>query len=495
MDGNIEYSSEKRKTTKKRKLIISFAKKDFLLVLILPSLVYLFTSDNFLKFVVEIVKLLLNRSFYYFGNNRIFVFIGGNMELDKIIEEKIEASRLYGVSKPLIIKEILKIPDYINIKRVDKIIDTYYDTFYIKKEWVKDKETREQRHEKFLNIEKCQSQRFAQIPDGEDKTKYRKIVVLNQDWLKKSQKKFNKILMDIILTKKIRNEKPYGIIPYLHSSVKQKSYVTNAQVHVGDKYVFAIDLKDFYPSVTKQKIYNFFKNKFKLPSDIAMFYAVISTCKSEEGIYRLGQGLSQSSTLAYLVNYSLFNYLYKESFGIGIDMSIYVDDVIFSSENKIPQNFIDRIFGLARKNDMEVKREKVHNYKNDSTKKVTGVYIKGNKTRVANKKHEEFHIQYKYLQKNIVNVKSLDEYFKIYNLYLKFYGNFQHIKMVEGRVHDRYINFINKYDVFFPKGINKKQRHENYKRGNIKTTTENHKINSCYQQLLRKNCLPVSKMI
>ena len=136
---------------------------------------------------------------------------------------------------------------------------------------------------------------------------------------------------------------------------------------------------------------------------------------------------------------------------------------------------------------MLIKRKKVHNYKKESVKKITGVYINGNKTRVANNKHYEFHTQYKYLKNKISDINSLDDYYKIYNLYLKFYGNFQHIKMVEGRVHDRYELFIDEYDEYFPKGINKKQKNLNYQKGNIKNISDNQKINKCYQKLLNKN--------
>lgn len=409
------------------------------------------------------------------------------MDLDKLIEQKIQESRLYGVTKPSIIKEILTIPDDINLKSLDKIIDDFYDTFYIEKTWAKKNLTKEERYKEFLNVEKEKSERLVKIPTVEDSTKYRKIVTINQEWLKKSQKRFNKILMNIMLDKKVRGVKQKSIIPYLHSAVKQRSYHTNAQVHIGDRYVFAIDLKDFYPSVTKYKLYLFFKEKFNLSPDIAMFYSVLSTCKSDDGTYRLGQGLSQSSTLAYLVNYSLFNYLYVLSKDNDIEMSIYVDDVVFSSKKKIPQSFIDRLFGIIKGNDMLIKRKKVHNYKKESVKKITGVYINGNKTRVANNKHYEFHTQYKYLKNKISDINSLDDYYKIYNLYLKFYGNFQHIKMVEGRVHDRYELFIDEYDEYFPKGINKKQKNLNYQKGNIKNISDNQKINKCYQKLLNKN--------
>ena len=165
-------------------------------------------------------------------------------------------------------------------------------------------------------------------------------------------------------------------------------------------------------------------------------------------------------------------------------MSIYVDDVVFSSDKIIPQEFIDSLFGIIKRNKMQIKREKVHNYKKDSVKKVTGVYINGNKTRVANKKHEELNVQFKYLKKHILEVKSIDDYFRIYNLYLKYYGNYQHIKMVEGKVHDRYEKFIKIYDVYFPKGINKKQKNLNYRKGNIKNDSDSQKLNHSYQKLL-----------
>ena len=184
------------------------------------------------------------------------------MDLDKLIEQKIQESRLYGVTKPSIIKEILMIPDDINLKSLDKIIDNFYDTFYIEKTWAKKNLTKEERYKEFLNVEKEKSERLVKIPTGEDNTKYRKIVTINQEWLKKSQKRFNKILMNIMLDKKVRGVKQKSIIPYLHSAVKQRSYHTNAQVHIGNRYVFAIDLKDFYPSVTKYKLYLFFKEKF-----------------------------------------------------------------------------------------------------------------------------------------------------------------------------------------------------------------------------------------
>lgn len=76
MDGRIKFSSEKNKNKKKNSFDFRFSKKDIFLVLVFPQLVKLLTNENFLEFVVKIVKILLNRSFYYFDNNRIFIFNG-----------------------------------------------------------------------------------------------------------------------------------------------------------------------------------------------------------------------------------------------------------------------------------------------------------------------------------------------------------------------------------------------------------------------------------
>lgn len=408
------------------------------------------------------------------------------MNLDEVILEKIKKCRIYGINNPKVIRNIIKIPDYINIKKLDKIIDSFYDNFYILKGSAKPKLTVSQLHEKYLSIEKSNSIRLSSVPINANKSDYRRISVVNKDWLKESQKKLNKILVKTLLYRESDKSPLKSVVPYLHSSIKKRSFNTNAKAHIGNKYVLALDLKDFYPSVSKMKIYSFFKNEMNLSPDAAMIYTVISTVKNEKGEYCLGQGLPQSTTLAFLTNYHLFNYIYYYALELRIKMSVYVDDIIFSSENEIPQEFINRLFGLIKKNKMLIKREKVHRYNNISTKKLTGVYIKGNCATVPYFKYNEIYIQYSELKKNILKIRNFDEYFEVYNLYLKFYGNYQFIYEVEKRIKKIYRQFVEEYDSYFPKGIHKKDKSLNYKKNNIKNITDMYKLNSCYQRLLNK---------
>lgn len=81
MDNKNKVVYENKKTGRKFSFINSFSKKDFLLVLITIQLVKLFTNEKFLEFVVKIVELIMNGSFYYFCNNRIFVLYEVKYEL------------------------------------------------------------------------------------------------------------------------------------------------------------------------------------------------------------------------------------------------------------------------------------------------------------------------------------------------------------------------------------------------------------------------------
>ena len=47
----------------------------------------------------------------------------------------------------------------------------------------------------------------------------------------------------------------YGPHPAVHGFLSQRSIVTNAQNHVGRRYVLNVDLADFFPSITRKRIY------------------------------------------------------------------------------------------------------------------------------------------------------------------------------------------------------------------------------------------------
>ncbi len=66
-----KYQNKKSKN-KMKKISLEYFNNDGILVILLKLVVALLSSEAFLGFVVKIVKYLMNGSFYYFKNNRIF---------------------------------------------------------------------------------------------------------------------------------------------------------------------------------------------------------------------------------------------------------------------------------------------------------------------------------------------------------------------------------------------------------------------------------------
>ncbi|CAM4260807.1 reverse transcriptase domain-containing protein [Erysipelothrix aquatica] len=329
-------------------------------------------------------------------------------------------------------------------------------------------------------------------PKDYDKNSYRTIVNYSNssDWLKKAQKKIHKYIV-----------KELGEVEYLHSTIKSKSYATNAFQHRGENYTLAIDLKNFFTYVSREKLQYTLKDFLQIDSDVAFLYSSMLTSPVDEpphhgGKYNLGQGLPSSPILAYLCHASLFEYIYNNSLKEEITMTVYVDDVVFSSVKPIPQHFIDRLFGLFKRNGLEINKDKIRLYMNGSTKKITGTYVSPQKLSIPNRKHEELHNLYQTLKEKKEKIETMDDYLFLYNIYLKFSGNYQYLIQVECRgedgkisVNPRYKKFEklnNELNILFPRGLKKKKKKTPYSKENMYFEE--------YKQLEEKYKLSVSRL-
>lgn len=74
MDVKFKYTSKDKTKQKEKKLEFEYSNESSIFDKVLNLIAKLLTSSAFLKFVVDIVKLIMNGSFYYFCNNSFFVF-------------------------------------------------------------------------------------------------------------------------------------------------------------------------------------------------------------------------------------------------------------------------------------------------------------------------------------------------------------------------------------------------------------------------------------
>lgn len=86
-------------------------------------------------------------------------------------------------------------------------------------------------------------------------------------------------------------------------------------------------------------------------------------------------GAPTSQILSYLVNHRMFDEMQTLADKCSVTMTIYVDDVTFSSEQKITHKFKKKIFQIIERYSFQVSKNKVRSYTKEYPKLVTGVII------------------------------------------------------------------------------------------------------------------------
>lgn len=200
-----------------------------------------------------------------------------------------------------------------------------------------------------------------------------------------------------IIQKRIKNCLGRITVPdNVFSGIKGRSYADNARFHVGNnrRNLYKIDLTAFFPSITRDTVYRFFAEDLLCSPDVAQLLADLTTidlgkssAKNIDEIYEflkeknvsnynhLISGAPTSQILSYLVNHKMFDEMQKLADDNGITMTVYVDDVTFSSENRISKDFRDKIITIIRKYNYQISRKKVKRYTKLYPKLVTGVII------------------------------------------------------------------------------------------------------------------------
>lgn len=212
------------------------------------------------------------------------------------------------------------------------------------------------------------------------------------------------------------------------SGIKGRSYSDNACSHLGKKLrnLYKIDLTAFFPSISREAVYRFFLEDLLCAPDIAEILTNLTTIDLKKvdqqnlsGIYdfleskgvrcynHLISGAPTSQILSYLVNHKMFDELQVLSDNNGVIMTIYVDDVTFSSEHKISSDFRKSVLLLIQKYNYQVSRKKVKGYSKKYPKLVTGVVIdsKG-KAVVKNSLRKKIIVEFKFLHDNPTDLRS-----------------------------------------------------------------------------------------
>lgn len=164
------------------------------------------------------------------------------------------------------------------------------------------------------------------------------------------------------------------------------SIVTNAKHHRNKRWVFNVDLKDFFPSINFGRVYGFFvkDRNFALDPKIATIIAQIACHRNE-----LPQGSPCSPVISNLIAHVLDIKLNRLANDLRCTYTRYADDITFSTNEKEFPEAIGRlvrgsedkwvagdgVLGLVYRAGFRINHDKTRMQRRDSRQDTTGLIV------------------------------------------------------------------------------------------------------------------------
>lgn len=163
---------------------------------------------------------------------------------------------------------------------------------------------------------------------------------------------------------------------------QNRSVVDNAIIHIGQNYIFNLDIKDFFPSISQARIWGRLQvYPFSFNQQLASVIAGLCCMKvvtEESEKYILPQGAPTSPLLTNAICDKLDYKLSKLALHYGLRYSRYADDITFSSMHNVYQQdskFIKSLFHILQEQGFQVNEAKTRLQKRGGRQEVTGLLV------------------------------------------------------------------------------------------------------------------------
>lgn len=281
------------------------------------------------------------------------------LKIQTLKDCKIEESILYGLTD---LNRLVSLLELSNIDELESLLDDKnYSACY-----------------RYKNVNGKKSRRLIEAPNKK---------------LKSTQKIFNKYLQQIITP------------PYVHAGRKKMSYIKNALEHINCNYMICADIKKFYPHTKKQYLTNFLLNDLKMSKEVAEVISELLTYQNH-----LPTGAPTSQLLTFWSYKDMFDDIYEYATQKNIKLTLYVDDMTFSSMKNLSYDIVSYIKKCVSRVGLQIHTgAKLAKYKNDEFKKVTGVAIdRKHRLKVINAKREEIKFLFSKYSESFENITKRD---------------------------------------------------------------------------------------
>ena len=171
---------------------------------------------------------------------------------------------------------------------------------------------------------------------------------------------------------------------YLFSPVAGRSYVDNAARHIGALSLRLLDIEDFFPSCTINKVIWFFRTRMECSKDVAVILARIVTDND-----MLPQGSPCSPILAYFAYIDMWEEIEESVLGAGCVLSVYADDLTISGAT-VPEAVIWEIKRILRRHGHRYATQKERARRNRPAE-ITGVIVTQGGVTAPNRQRQKLH--------------------------------------------------------------------------------------------------------
>lgn len=250
---------------------------------------------------------------------------------------------------------------------------------------------------------------------------------------------------------------------YAMGFAQGRSVATNAQIHVGQRYVLNIDLKDFFPSIEQARVWKRIQAKpIGLSQPVANVVAGLCAMKDTldgKVRYVLPQGAPTSPIITNMICDRLDHRLGGLAKRFGLRYSRYADDITFSSMHYVYREdgmFWQELRRIIQDQGFRLNPDKTRLQKLGSRQEVTGVIVS-----------HKINVTQNYVRniRNILYIWDRYGYDTAYGLFLPRYkadkghikkgtpdmanvisGKLLYLKMIKGEGDSIYLRLKNKFD-------------------------------------------------
>jgi len=166
--------------------------------------------------------------------------------------------------------------------------------------------------------------------------------------------------------------------PCAHGFEKKKSIVSNAKLHLRQSELLKCDLKDFFPSISFDRVFYVFKS-LGYARNVSSYLARLCTLEG-----RLPQGAPTSPKLANLVARRMDRRLYALARASNCRYTRYADDIAFSGK-KIDEGLAWLVRSIICDEEFQINEKKYRLLREGNKKILTGISISSGKCKLPRK--------------------------------------------------------------------------------------------------------------